>query len=97
MVDTILFLCDKEIRMAGYEYKVVPFIGQMKTGLFSNEGPQTASKQLEDVIHRHVGEGWDFVEVSHINILTQPGCIASLFGVRASTLVYDQVIFRRTQ
>lgn len=81
--------------MPGYEYKVVPFIGQVKTGFFSNEGPHTASKQLEDVIHQHVKQGWEFVEVSHINILTQPGCIASLFGAKVTTVVFDQVIFRK--
>ena len=81
--------------MVSHEYKVVPFRGQIKTGLFSSEGPSVASKQLEGVIHQFVGEGWEFMEVSHIHILTEPGCIAGLFGQRATTIVYDQVIFRR--
>lgn len=83
--------------MPGYEYKVVPFKGQVKGGLFSNEGPHTASKQLEDVIHQHLAQGWDFVDVSHIHILTEPGCIASLFGAKVNTVVYDQVIFRKSK
>lgn len=81
--------------MVGYEYKVVPFRGQIKSGLFSSEGPQTASKQLEDVIHSGVAGGWEFVEVSHINILSEPGCIAGLLGQRAMNIPYDQVIFRK--
>lgn len=83
--------------MPGYEYKAVPFVGQIKTGFLSNEGPGTASKQLDDVINSNVGQGWEFVEVSHINILTQPGCIAGLLGSKATTIVYDQVIFRKTK
>jgi hypothetical protein len=81
--------------MVGYEYKVVPFRGQIKTGLLSSEGPQVASKQLEEVINSGTSGGWEFVEVSHINILTEPGCIAGLFGQRAMNIVYDQVVFRK--
>lgn len=81
--------------MSAPQIKVVPFIGQIKRGLFSNEGPHTASQQLEDVIHQHTSQGWEFVEVSHINILTQPGCVAGLLGAKATLITYDQVIFRR--
>ena len=79
------------------KYKVVPFVGQIKAGMFSKEGPHTASQQLEDVINSHVDQGWEFCEVSHIDILVQPGCLASLLGGKASVVVYDQVVFRRQQ
>ena len=81
--------------MASGEHKVVPFVGQIKGGFFSKEGPEVASQQLADVINSHVRQGWDFVEVSHINILVQPGCIGGFLGQKASTVVYDQVIFRK--
>jgi hypothetical protein len=77
------------------KYKVVSFVGQIKSGFFSTEGPHTASQQLEDVINTHVNQGWEFCEVSHIDILVQPGCLAGLLGAKVSTVVYDQVIFRR--
>jgi len=80
-----------------YEFKVVPFKGQIKTGVFSSEGPQVASKQLEEAINQGVTQGWEFVEVSHINILTAPGCLAGLFGQRAVNIPYDQVIFRKAR
>ena len=70
------------------EFEVVPFLGQVKTGIFSKEGPHTASQQLQDVIQTNVQAFWEFVEVSHIHILTQPGCIAGLLGARAATVVY---------
>ena len=81
--------------MSEYQYKVVAFRGQIKTGIFSSEGPETASKQLENVIHSGTTGGWEFVEVSHINILSAPGCIAGLLGQRAMNIPYDQVIFRK--
>jgi len=80
-----------------YLYKVVPFSGSFKTGVLGREGPETASKQLEDVINSHVSQGWEFYSVSQINMLIKPGCLAFLFGDRRSTVPYDQVIFRRSQ
>lgn len=76
-------------------YKVVPFVGHVKTGFFSKEGPHTASEQLESVINEYVRQGWEFVEVSHVDILVQPGCLAALLGAKATIVVYDQVIFRK--
>jgi hypothetical protein len=83
--------------MPGYDYKAIPFIGQIKSGFFSKEGPEVASKQLEQVINTNVNSGWEFVEVSHVNILVQPGCLAGLLGARATSVVFDQVIFRRAK
>jgi hypothetical protein len=83
--------------VANYEFRVVPFRGQIKTGVFSSEGPQVASKQLEELINQSVSQGWEFVEVSHINILTEPGCIAGLLGQRAMNVPYDQVVFRKVR
>lgn len=77
------------------EFKVVPFIGQVKGGFFSSEGPDTASKQLASLINSHVSQGWTFDSLGQIHILVQPGCIGGLIGQQASTVVYDQVIFRK--
>jgi hypothetical protein len=77
------------------EYKVVSFVGNVKGGYFSKEGPHTASKQLEDVINSYVKQGWQFDSLGHINILVQPGCIGGLLGQKATAIVYDQVIFKK--
>ena len=83
--------------MVGYDYKVVPFIGQIKSGFFTKEGPEVASKQLEQVINGTVSSGWEFVDVSHINILVQPGCLAGFLGAKATSVVFDQVVFRKSR
>jgi hypothetical protein len=82
--------------MPRYEYLVVPFIGEVKTGFFSKEGPETASRQLQTVINSYAQQGWDFDQLCQITILTKPGCLGSMFGREATPVVFDQVIFRKT-
>lgn len=77
------------------EFKVVPFRGQIKSGFFSTEGPQTASQQLQDAINQYVKQGWEFHSLGQIHILVQPGCLGGLLGQSASTVVYDQIILSR--
>jgi hypothetical protein len=86
---------DKETRMASHEYFVAPFVGKIKSGLFSHDGPETASKQLSSFIEHYQNQGWEFDRLGSIHILVQPGCLAALFGATASMVVFDQVIFRR--
>ena len=74
-----------------YEYKVVPFIGVIKSG----QGADVAAQQLQSVISQYVGAGWEFVQLSDVNIEVQPGCLPALLGQKSSYLRFDQVIFRR--
>ena len=73
-----------------YRYKVIPFIGQSKGSL----SPTDVAAQLEATISRHAGEGWEFYQLSDVNIEVQPGCFAGLFGARAQYVRFDQLIFR---
>jgi hypothetical protein len=77
--------------MAQYEYKVLPFIGSLK----SNQGANIVSEQLTRMINQHATEGWEFYEMGNVNIQVNPGCLASLFGASASYIRFDQLIFRR--
>lgn len=77
------------------EYKVVSFIGQIKGGFFSSDGPHTASNQLQELIQSHVNQGWEFDRMGQIHILVKPGCIGGFLGQAASSVVYDQVIFKK--
>ncbi len=76
-------------------YQVVPFIGQLKTGVFSSENAGKVSDQLEELINKYVREGWEYVGIEQVQIAVKPGCLASLFGSRESVISFDQVIFRR--
>ena len=78
-----------------FEYKVVPFMGQVKRG-FRNMGTAgEVSRQLQAVIDEHARQGWDFYSVEKINIAVSPGCFASLFGTSTALLDFDQIVFRR--
>src|SRR6266498_3595949 len=76
-----------------YQYKVIPFIGQSK-GRLSAEDVAT---QLESVISRNSALGWEFYQLSDVNIEVQPGCIAGLLGARAQYVRFDQLIFRASE
>ncbi len=74
-----------------YQYLVVPFIGKIKSGQTTGE----VSKQLQAVIDQHAHLGWEFYQLTDVNIEVAPGCLGALFGVKATYVKFDQVIFRR--
>lgn len=77
--------------MARYQYQVVPFIGKIK-------GSQTATavaSQLQATIDQHVSQGWEFWQLTDVNIEVQPGCLAGLLGQKTSYVRFDQLIFRK--
>lgn len=74
-----------------YRYKVVPFIGQSRGRLSAAD----VADQLEHAISRHASEGWEFFQLSDVNIEVQPGCLSGLFGAKVQYVRFDQLIFRR--
>lgn len=74
-----------------HRYKVLPFIGRAKGNLSAD----VVSKQLEDLISAQATEGWEFYQLSNVNIQVTPGCLAGLLGGKESYVRYDQVIFRK--
>lgn len=83
--------------MNTYEYLVVPFVGQLKSGVFSVENAQTVSSQLQALIAHYVQQGWEFYRIDKVNIQIKPGCLAALFGASASFITFDQLIFRHSR
>ena len=81
--------------MATFSYRVVPFIGVLKTGMFSKDNAATVSQQLQAVIDSNVQQGWEFYSVEKIGIEVQPGCLGAFTGQKAAYINFDQVIFRR--
>jgi hypothetical protein len=77
--------------MARYQYQVVPFIGKIR-------GTQTAAEvatQLQATISQHASQGWEFWQLSDVNIEVQPGCLGGLLGQKTSYVRFDQLIFRK--
>lgn len=86
----------EEISSANYEYKVVPFMGRLKSGFFGSvEDAGEVSKQLETLLQQQARVGWEFVAVNDVNIEIRPGCLAGLFGNKTAYAPLDQVVFRR--
>lgn len=73
-----------------YAYKVVPFIGQSKGALSAT----AVARQLENAIGKYARDGWEFYQLSDVNIQIQPGCISGLFGATVQYVRFDQLIFR---
>ena len=73
-----------------YEYKVVPFIGQSRGHLSAGD----VAQQLERAINEQAARGWEFHQLSDVNIEVRPGCLSGLFGAQVQYVRFDQLIFR---
>jgi len=54
-----------------------------------------AAQYLQALASEQAAEGWDFYRVDSIGVVTNPGCLAALFGARQSLIEYFVVTFRR--
>ncbi len=77
-------------------YKVLPFIGQVKSGFFSSDNAGTVAQQLQAAIEQQTNAGWEFHTFAKVDIEVKPGCIGALLGGRTSTITFDQLVFRRS-
>ena len=75
-----------------YQYKVVPFVGKVKSGASAEE----VSSQLASVINQNATGGWEFYQLGSVDIEVQPGCLAGIFGAKTAFVTWDQVIFRKS-
>lgn len=73
------------------KYKVVPFIGKIKSSQSAGE----VSSQLESVINQHASQGWTLDQIQSVNIEVKPGCLAGLFGAKESYVKFDQIVFKQ--
>jgi len=64
--------------MAKIEYKVVPFIGKMK----SSGTVKEVASQLQAAINQNATDGWEFHSFNDVNIEVQPGCLAGLLALQ---------------
>ncbi|MBI2861646.1 MAG: hypothetical protein HYX89_02380 [Chloroflexi bacterium] len=76
-----------------YEYRVVPFIGDV-VGRDKKTAEKVAA-QLNQVISSNIGNGWEFFRIDQVQILVRPGCLGGPFGAQSSTAGLDMIPFRR--
>lgn len=79
------------------EYRVVPFIGEIKNGIFVSQDARAVAEQLQDVINEHARRGWEFHGLEKVDVAVTPGCLASLFGATTSVITFDQLVFKRAR
>jgi hypothetical protein len=72
-----------------YSYKVVPFIGRSRGSLSASD----VAQQLEITISQQAADGWEFVQLTDVNIEVQPGCLGGLLGAKVEYARFDQLIF----
>lgn len=77
-----------------YEYKVVPFRGQIRSGFTSTNPLEIVSEQVEQAINSVASTGWEFYSLDTVTLRISKGC---LFGGTPDITTYDQIIFRRAR
>lgn len=56
---------------------------------------QEAAQYLQEICNQYANEQWEFYRVDTLGVMVSPGCLAALFGQRASSIDYFVVTFRR--
>jgi hypothetical protein len=54
-----------------------------------------AATYLHRLALQQMEQGWDFYRVDRIGVVTQPGCLAGLFGASQTLIEYFVVTFRQ--
>lgn len=79
----------------GYEYRVVPFKGTIKSAVYTTENAQEVARQQQAVIDENAVGGWEFYRIDHVEFVANPGCLGFLTGRQAGVITFDQMTFRR--
>ena len=69
--------------MARYEYKVVPFIGSLKT----KQGADIVAQQLSGIVNQYAEASWEFYQLGNVKHSDQPWLLCSFF--RSKRLIYS--------
>jgi hypothetical protein len=50
---------------------------------------------IEGIINNRAAEGWELNQIAGISVTEQPGCIASIFAAKASSINYNLMVFKK--
>ena len=76
-----------------YDYTMVQLPPNIEVRGRSNG--QEAAQYLQNICNQYANEKWEFYRVDTVGVMVSPGCLATLFGQRASFFNYYVVTFRR--
>ena len=78
-----------------YHYLVIPFLGSLQRGVFSSQGADVVSQQLQSLINQHNSQGWEYYHIATVYVAVSTGCLADLLGIKSGSIQINQVMFRR--
>jgi len=71
-----------------YQYKVYRYQAYSNSKTKSDE-------ELQAVINKMAAAGWEYYELAKLDVIVNPGCLASLFGAGQTSVSLDHLIFRK--
>lgn len=77
-----------------YEYRMIQLPPTISVQAKEWRG-QEAAFYLQNVANEQAAQGWEFYRVDTVGVVTQPGCLAMVFGARQTLIEYFVVTFRR--
>jgi hypothetical protein len=83
-----------------WEYKVVPLprdVAVMRKMFAAPDPAATAAGYVEQIINQYAQQGWEFVGISEMSVTERPGCLAALFGGKATLTFYNLLTFRKVK
>jgi len=80
----------------GYRYKMVQLPPTIVVKAKEEKG-QEAAIYLQSIANELAEQGWELYRVDTVGVVTQPGCLASLFGAKETYVNYYVVTFRREE
>ena len=78
------------------QYKMVQIPPNVQVAAKSAKGNEAAT-YLETLANEYAAQGWEFQRVDEVGVVTNPGCLASIFGARQSVTLYYVVTFRKSK
>ena len=78
----------------GYEYKMVQLARDISVAAGKEKGNEAAI-YLQSIVDEQSKQGWEFYRVDTIGVVSKPGCLGSLFGVKETGISYYVATFRK--
>lgn len=77
-----------------YTYKMVQIPPNVEVQAKKHKGSE-AAVYLQNIVNEHAEEGWEFHRTDSIGVQQTAGCLAGLFGHKASFNTYYVISFRK--
>lgn len=75
------------------QYKTVA--GPVGLTISNKDNYEKAVRMYADIIDRETVGGWELDIIQQIPVTQQAGCIASLFGAKATTITFNMLVFKK--